>query len=246
MNEASKTLLFNSVKEWMNFVHERERMTGIATEVSAFAQRVVLESLTFLKAQNVDVECQDVGSMKVMGHPVVIEPIVDAVFPNVKTKVNMACSGANRAIVINPNASISAGGNPFMFDQFKKGIPESFVTNAAEFVSDAFLFVARNQTPEEQAAAKRRAKSVSPPAPTPAAGPPAAPEPLPPVPAAPQQPKPAQAPLQPKPGQQVPQQPKPPQPGAPMPRPTQPAPTMPRPPQPGHPPNPPRQKPPGA
>lgn len=243
MNEASKTLLINAVKEWMKFVNERERMRGIATEVSAIAQRVVLESLTFLKAQNVDVECQDVGSMKVMGHPVVIEPVVEAVFPNIKTKVNMTCSGANRSIVINPNASISAGGNPFMFDQFKKGIPESFVTNAAEFVSDAFLFVARNQTPEEQASAQQHAQSVSPPAPTTTAGSLVAPEPPPPVPAVPQQPKPAQVPLQPKPGQPVPPQPRPPQPGAPMPRPI--APTMPKPPQPGQPPKPPGQKPPG-
>ncbi len=260
MNEASKTLLINAVKEWTKFVTERERMRGIATEVSAITQRVVLESLTFLKAQNVDIECQDIETMKVMGHPVVVEPVIEAVFPSVKAKVTMTCSGANRSIVINPNASISAGGNPFMFDQFKKGVPDSFVTNAAEFVSDAFLFIARNQTPEEQAAsqqaaaqqaaAQQAAEPVSPPAPSAPVAPPVAQEPQRTPPVAPQPPKPAQAPQKP-----VPQQPRPPQPGAPMPKPAQPgapaqrppqpgAPVQ-RPPQPGQPPKPPGQKPPG-
>ena len=236
MNEASKTLLMNAVKEWTKFVNERERMRGIATEVSAITQRVVLESLTFLKGQNVEVECQDAGSMKVMGHPVVIEPVVEAVFPTVKTKVNLVCSGANRSIIINPNASISAGGNPFMFDQFKKGIPDSFVTNAAEFVSDAFLFIARNQAPEEQATSQQHTQSVSPPAQPapPAVAATAAATPPVPVSAAPP-PKPAQAPPLPKPVQPIPQQPRPPQPG---PQPSRPA-------QPGQPPKPPGQKPPG-
>ena len=172
MNEASKTMLMNAVKEWTKFVNERERMRGIATEVSVITQKVVLEALNFMKSQNVEVECQDVGSMKVMGHPVVIEPVIDAIFPNVKTKVNLSCSGATRSIVINPNSSISAGGNPFMFDQFKKGIPDSFVTNAAEFVSDAFLFIARSQAPEEQAPAQQQAQPS--PAAAPQATPPAA------------------------------------------------------------------------
>lgn len=212
MNEASKALLTNAVKEWTKFVNERERMRGIATEVSAIAQKVVLETLVFMKAQNVDVNCQDVSSMKVMGHPVIIEPVVEAQFPNVKTKVNMTCSGATRSIVINPNASISAGGNPFMFDQLKKGIPDSFVTNAAEFVSDAFLFIARNQTPEEQANAQQQAPAAAAPAPpAPAAAAPAprpaaaAPRPTPPQP----QPKPVQPGQQPRPPQTAPQPPRP-------------------------------------
>ncbi|MBI2619454.1 MAG: hypothetical protein HYW57_05180 [Ignavibacteriales bacterium] len=150
MNEASKALLMNAVKEWNKFAAERERMRTIAMEVSAITQRVVLESLNFMKTQNVDVECTGIEAMKIMGHPVLIEPVVEAQFPNVKTRVNMTCSGATRSIIVNSNGSISAGGNPFMFDQFKKGIPESFVTNSAEFVSDAFLFIARNQGQEQK------------------------------------------------------------------------------------------------
>jgi len=224
MNEASKALLTNAVKEWTKFVNERERMRGIATEVSVIAQKVVLETLVFMKAQNVDVNCQDVASMKVMGHPVIIEPVVEAQFPNVKTKVNMTCSGATRSIVINPNASISAGGNPFMFDQLKKGIPDSFVTNAAEFVSDAFLFIARNQTPEEQVNAQQQAPAATAPAapPAPAASPPPPAAPAPRPAAAPPRPAPPQP--QPKPGQPGPQQPRPPQ--------TAPQPPRPQPPKP--------------
>ncbi len=209
MNEASKTLLMNAVKEWTKFVNERERMRGIATEVSVVAQRIVLESLTFLKAQNVDVECQDVKSMKILGQPVVIEPVIEAVFPNVKTKVNMTCSGATRAIVINSNTSISAGGNPFMFDQLKKAIPDTFITNAAEFVSDAFLFIARNQTPVEDAAPAQQAPQAAAPQPP-------TPHPI----AAAQQPKPPQPrPTQPAPphAAPAPQQPRPPQPQSPRP-----------------------------
>ncbi|MBI4418528.1 MAG: hypothetical protein HY563_07105 [Ignavibacteriales bacterium] len=150
MNEASKTLLMNAVKEWSKFATERDKMRTIAMEVAAVAQRVVYESVSFLKSQNIDVVADSPTAMKVMGQPVVIEPVVEANFPNVKTRVNMTCSGATRAIVINPNLSISAGGNPFMYDQLKKGIPESFITNAAEFVADAFLFIARNQGQEKQ------------------------------------------------------------------------------------------------
>ncbi len=217
MNEASKTLLMNAVKEWSKFVNERERMRGIATEVAAITQRVVLETLNFMKTQNVDVECQDAGSMKIMKTPVVVEPVIDALFPNVKAKVNMTCSGATRSIVINPNSSISAGGNPFMFDQFKKGIPDSFMTNAAEFVSDAFLFIARSEIPADQPPAPAQAQPPSPPAPQPA---PAVPQhaaaPAPPVQKPPQaQPPPAKPAAAPQPPR--PQQPQPPRPGMPVP-----------------------------
>jgi len=150
MNEASKALLTNAVKEWNKFAAERDKMKTIAMEVAALAQRVTLESVSFLKAQNIDVQADGPTAMKVMGHPVVIEPVVEANFPTVKTRVNMTCSGATRSIIINPNLSISAGGNPFMYDQFKKGIPESFVANAAEFIADSFLFIARNQGQEQK------------------------------------------------------------------------------------------------
>ncbi len=45
--------------------------------------------------------------------------------------------------------SISAGGTVLTFDQLKKGIPESFYANAADFVRDSFLFVARSGGKEE-------------------------------------------------------------------------------------------------
>lgn len=151
MNEAGKTLVLNAVKEWTKFVNEREKMRTIATELAAVTQKVVFDAVSFLKSQNVDAQADSIEAMKVMGHPVVVEPVIDAIFPSVKAKVNMTCSGATRSIVINPNGSISAGGNPFMFEQLKKAIPDSFTTNAAEFVSDAFLFIARNQTPEAAA-----------------------------------------------------------------------------------------------
>lgn len=200
MNDASKALLTNAVKEWNKFAAERDKMKAVASEVASLAQRVVLESVSFLKVQNIDVQADDPNAMKIMGHPVIIEPLVEANFPTVKTRVNMTCSGATRSIVINPNLSISAGGNPFMFDQFKKGIPESFVTNAAEFVSDAFLFIARNMGQEQAEAPKPAAPVQQPPAQQPAAAPrPAA--------AQPQAPRPAQPLAQPRPPQPLPKPP---------------------------------------
>ncbi|MEK6650107.1 MAG: hypothetical protein AABY75_03965, partial [Bacteroidota bacterium] len=65
-------------------------------------------------------------------------------FPNVKGSVVLKCGEANRAILINPNMSISAGGVVLTFDQLRKAIPDAFATNAADFVRDAFLFVARS------------------------------------------------------------------------------------------------------
>lgn len=203
MNEASKSLLMNAVKEWNKFAAERDKMRAVAMEVAAIAQRVVLESVTFLKTQNIDVQVDDPTAMKIMGHPVVVEPVVEANFPTVKTKVNMTCSGATRAIVINPNLSISAGGNPFMFDQLKKGIPESFVTNAAEFVADAFLFIARNMG-QEQAEAP---KPVAPVQQSLAQQPAAVPKPAPPQPQAPRPAQPQAQPRQPQPPPKPPQKP---------------------------------------
>jgi hypothetical protein len=153
MNEASKTLLMNTLKEWTKFTAERDKMTTVANEVAAVARKVIQESLALLKTQNIDVVCDSPEQLALMGQPVVVEPVVESSFPNVKTKVNLTCSGATRSIIINPNLSISAGGNPFMFDQFKKGIPDSFTTNAAEFVSDAFLYIARTGGSKEQPAA---------------------------------------------------------------------------------------------
>ena len=143
MNEASKTLLGTTVKEWTKFVAEVDKMKAAANEISGLAQKVIAEQLSFLKSQNVDAEGEDPASMKLLGVPVVVEPLIEATFPSVKASVLLKCGGAGRSIVINPNLSVSAGGSPFMFDQLKKGIPDSFVANAAEFVRDAFLSVAR-------------------------------------------------------------------------------------------------------
>ncbi len=143
MNEASKILLMNTLREWNKFTAEREKMTMVANEVAAITRKVVQECLALLNTQNIDVTCETPDAMTLMGQAVVVEPLIEVAFPAVKTKVNLTCSGATRSIIINPNLSISAGGNPFMFDQFKKGIPDSFTTNAAEFVSDAFLYIAR-------------------------------------------------------------------------------------------------------
>lgn len=217
MNEASKNLLLNAVKEWTKFVNERERMRSIATEIAAVTLRVVFDTVSFLKTQNVDVQCESISTMRVMGHPVVVEPVIDAVFPNVKAKVNMTCSGATRSIVINPNGSISAGGQPFMFEQLKKAIPDSFTTNAAEFVSDAFLFIARNMTPDAASAAQPA--SPTEPQPAAVAQPPQAAVPPPPA------PKPAPAPQpRPAPAGMPPPRPQSPtaMPGAPRPVPPQP------------------------
>lgn len=153
MNEASKNLLLSTVKEWTKFTTERDKFTTVANELAAITRKVVQEALAVLKAQNVDVECAGPDNLKILQVPVEIVPVIDATFPNVKSLVFMKCGGAHRNIVINPNLTIGAGGAPFPFDQFKRGIPDSFHHNAAEFVRDAFLNVARTGGKEEQPAA---------------------------------------------------------------------------------------------
>ncbi len=155
MNEASKTLLGTTVKEWAKFVAEVDKLKGVANEVAALAQKSIMEQLVFLKSQNVDAEGENPMAMKLLGAPLVVEPLVEATFPSVKASVLLRCGGAARSIIINPNLSISAGGSPILYDQLKKGVPDSFVTNAAEFVRDAFLNVARTAfAAKEQAAEK--------------------------------------------------------------------------------------------
>jgi hypothetical protein len=149
MNEASKNILLNTIKEWAKFTTDREKFTAVAQEVAVLARKCVHDSLVFLKAQNVDVECDTAESLKVLGVEVQVDPVVEANFPNVKSSVVMKCGGATRAIVINPNLTISAGGTPFAHDQLKKGIPPGFETNAADFVRDAFLNVARTGGKEQ-------------------------------------------------------------------------------------------------
>ncbi|MBM4159552.1 MAG: hypothetical protein FJ217_00485 [Ignavibacteria bacterium] len=143
MNDATKNILLNTIKEWSKFTTDRDKFTTVAQEVAALARKCVQDSLAFLKTQNVDVQCDSPDALKVLGVDVHVDAVIEATFPNVKASVVMKCGGATRAIVVNPNMTISAGGNPFAYDQLKKGIPPGFETNAADFVRDAFLNVAR-------------------------------------------------------------------------------------------------------
>lgn len=149
LSEASKVILTNTVKEWTKFAVERERMSFAANELAVFTKKVVQECLIFLKAQNIDVKCDSPDEMKILGVAVQIDPLIEATFPNVKASVVLKCSGSTRAILINPNMTISAGGTVMKLDVLNKGIPEAFMTNAADFVRDSFLFVARTGGKEE-------------------------------------------------------------------------------------------------
>jgi hypothetical protein len=143
MNPASKTLLDTTVKEWAKFTAERDKMQVAAKEVATVARHLIQENLTYFKTQNISVECDSQESMKVLGMAINAEPVVEAAFPNVKASVVLKCGEAMRSILINPNMTISAGGVAITFDQLRKGIPDPFATNAADFVRDAFLYVAR-------------------------------------------------------------------------------------------------------
>lgn len=149
MNEASKTILANTIKEWSKFTADREKFTTVTHEVAELARRCIQESIAFLKTQNVDAEADSVESLKIMKVPVHIDPVIEANFPNVKASVMMKCAGASRAIVINPNLTVSAGGSPIPYETLKKGIPPAFETNAADFVRDSFLFIARTGGKEQ-------------------------------------------------------------------------------------------------
>ena len=149
MNEASRTILANTVKEWTKFTADHDKFAAIASEVAELARRCVFESISFLKTQNIDVEAESPASMKIMKIPVHVDAVVDATFPNIKASVMMKCAGAARAIIINPNMTISAGGNPVPYETLKKGIPPAFEANSADFVRDAFLFFARTGGKEQ-------------------------------------------------------------------------------------------------
>jgi hypothetical protein len=149
LSEASKAILINTLKEWMKFAVERERLVFAANELALFTKKVVQECLIFLKAQNLDIQCDSPDEMKILGVAVHIDPMIDATFPNVKASVVLKCSGSTRAILVNPNMTISAGGTVMKLDILNKGIPEAFATNAADFVRDSFLYVARTGGKEE-------------------------------------------------------------------------------------------------
>lgn len=143
MNEASKAIIVNTIKEWAKFTGEREKFTVVANEVAELARRCVQESMAFMKAQSIDVDADSIESMKIMKVPVHIDAVIEANFPNVKASVMMKCAGASRAIIINANMTISAGGSPVPYETLKKGIPPAFEANAADFVRDSFLYIAR-------------------------------------------------------------------------------------------------------
>ena len=143
ISDSTKTILVNTVKEWNKFSTELNKYTQVANEIATIARKVILEQLQFLKAQNIDVQADNPDAMKMMNVPIQVLPMIEAMFPNVKGSVLLKCAGAARMIVINPNFSISAGGTPVSFDQLQRMVPDSFASNAAEFVRDAFLNVAR-------------------------------------------------------------------------------------------------------
>lgn len=143
ISESTKTILAGTVKEWNKFKTEQIKLSLVANDIAAIASKVILEQLQFLKAQGIEVQCESVDSMKVMNVAIVVQPIIEAVFPNSKGSVLLKCAGAARMIVINPNLSLSAGGSTITYEQLQRGVPESFASNAAEFVRDAFLNVAR-------------------------------------------------------------------------------------------------------
>jgi hypothetical protein len=149
LTDASKTILTNTLKDWTKFAVERERLNYAATELSILTRKIVQECLAFLKAQSLDIECDSPDAMKIMGVVVHIDPLIEATFPNVKASVVMKCAGSTRSIMVNSNMTISAGGNVVTFDELKKSIPAAFATNAADFVRDSFLYVARTGGKEE-------------------------------------------------------------------------------------------------
>lgn len=152
ISDATKALLVNTVKEWNKFTAEQAKFTQVANDIAVITRKVILEQLQFLKTQNLEVQAESVDSMKALGVPILVQPIIEATFPNVKASVLLKCAGAARMVVINPNLSISAGGNPITFEQLQRMVPESFAANAAEFVRDAYLNVARTGGKENPAA----------------------------------------------------------------------------------------------
>lgn len=151
MNEASKAILVNTVREWIKFTGDRDRFLLVATDVANLTRRCVQESIAFLKMHSIDAEADSWETMKIMKTPVHVDPVIEANFPNIKASVMMKCAGAARAIIINPNMTISAGGNPVPYETLRKGVPPGFEANAADFVRDAFLFIARTGGKEQAA-----------------------------------------------------------------------------------------------
>ena len=143
ISDSTKAILAGTVKEWNKFKTEQIKLSLVANDIAAIASKVILEQLQFLKSQGIDVQADTIDSMMILNVPIVVQPIIEAVFPTSKGSVLLKCAGAARTIVINPNLSISAGGTPVTYEQLQRAVPESFSANAAEFVRDSFLNVAR-------------------------------------------------------------------------------------------------------
>ncbi len=143
MAQAAREILQATIAEWTKFASERDKMRQIANDTAMVTKMIIKDHLTFFKSKQIDVECENTEDLKVLGVKIIVEPVIEETFPTVKASVALKCGGASRFILINPNTSISAGGPPFMFEQLKKAVPETFISNAAEFVRDAFLNVAR-------------------------------------------------------------------------------------------------------
>jgi hypothetical protein len=143
MAQAAREILLSTIAEWSKFAAERDKMRKIANDVAMVTRTIIKDDLAIFKSKQIDVECDNSEDLKVLGVKVNVDPIVEETFPTVKASVALKCGGASRYILVNPNTSISAGGPPFMFEELKRGVPETFLTNAAEFVRDAFLNVAR-------------------------------------------------------------------------------------------------------
>jgi hypothetical protein len=143
MAQAARDILLSTITEWSKFATERDKMRKIANDVAMVTRTIIKDDLAVFKSKQIDVECENSEDLKVLGVKIIVDPVVEETFPTVKASVALKCGGASRFILINPNTSISAGGPPFMFEELKRGVPETFLTNAAEFVRDAFLNVAR-------------------------------------------------------------------------------------------------------
>jgi len=143
MAQAAREILLSTIAEWSKFAAERDKMRKIANDVAMVTRTIIKDDLAVFKTKQIDVECETSEDLKVLGVAINVDPVIEETFPTVKASVSLKCGGAARHILINPNTSISAGGPPFMFEELKRGVPETFLTNAAEFVRDAFLNVAR-------------------------------------------------------------------------------------------------------
>ena len=111
LTESMKLILTSAIKDWTKFSVERERLTLAANELTIITRKVVHDCILFLKANNIDVQCESQDEMKILGVHVHIDPVIDATFPNVKASVVLKCSGSTRSILVNSNMTISAGGN---------------------------------------------------------------------------------------------------------------------------------------